>query len=237
MSLNSVMTAYRAAEYALALEETETLKRGSSKTPEYCFFRGAILHKLGRFVEAEAILREGLPLQPDDRTRALSYNTLAEVLMDQERFEESIECFRNAGRTWPGRGSNLRGVAEVWLRQGRHLPEALESARQAVEIDRHAEGMVKEALDQRVGEDLAVLAWAVAANSGAHSEVKLLLEEAFSLCGTRSRPVSAQLHYHAGKAYQAINERERSQEHFGHASEIEPQGVFGRLARAEARPV
>ena len=57
MALNSLMTAYRAADYALALEETEKLKRGGSKTPEYCFYRGALLHKLGQFVEAEAILR------------------------------------------------------------------------------------------------------------------------------------------------------------------------------------
>lgn len=233
MALSSLMTAYRAANYALALEETEKLKRGDSKTPEYCFYRGALLHKLGQFVEAEACLREGLPLQPDDRFSALTHNTLAEVLMDQERFEESIECFRNAGRAWPGRGSNLRGVAEVWLRQGHHLPEALDSARQAVEIDRRADGMVTEALDQRLGEDLSLLAWAVAANSGTLSQVELVLTEAFRLCGTRSKPVLAQLHYHAGRAYKAIDEREKSQEHFGQASAIEPQGVFGGLARAE----
>jgi tetratricopeptide (TPR) repeat protein len=233
MATNSLMTAYRSANYTLALVETEKLKRGDSRTPEYCFFRGALLQKLGQFVEAETILREGLPLQPDDRLRALSYNTLAEVLMNQGRFEESIECFRNAGRAWPGRGSNLRGVAEVWLREGYHLAEALDSARQAVEIDRRADGMSTEALDQRLGEDLAVLAWAVAANSGTLSQVEPMLAEAFRLCGTGSKPVLAQLHYHAGRAYKAIEEREKSQEHFRQASAIEPQGVFGGLARAQ----
>ena len=233
MHENSLMNAYRAGDYALALEETEKLRHGNFKTPEYCFFRGAVLHKLGQFREAETSLREGLPLQPNDRLRALSYNTLAEILMDQERFEESIECFRDAGRAWPGRGSNLRGVAEVWLRRGHRLLEALESARQAVEIDRRAEGMVQEALDQRLGEDLALLAWALAANSGHPSEVESLLAEAFRLCGTESRPVLAQLHYHAAKAYKALGVINKSQEHFCCASEIEPQGVFGRLARAE----
>lgn len=233
MSANSLMTAYRAADYTLALRETDRLKRGDSKTPEYCFYRGALLHKLGQFVEAEACLREGLPLQPNDRFKALTYNTLAEVLMDQERFEESIECFRNAGRAWPGRGSNLRGVAEVWLRQGHHLPEALESARQAIEIDRRADDIGTEAVDQRLGEDLAVLAWALAANSCSIGQVAPMLAEAFQLCGTRSKPVLAQLHYHAGRAYQAIKEWEKSREHFGKASMIEPKGVFGGLARAQ----
>jgi tetratricopeptide (TPR) repeat protein len=233
MALSSLMTAYRDADYALALEETEKLRLGSSRTPEYFFFHGAILHKLGQLHEAEASLREGLPLQPNDRLRALSYNTLAEILMDQGRFEESVECFRKAGQAWPGRGSNLCGVAEVWLRQGRYISEALDSARQAVEIDRHAEGMVKEALDQRLGEDLALLAWAVAANAGTLSEVELLLGEAFPLCGTKSKPVLAKVHYHAGRAYKTLKVSEKSQKHFGHSIEFEPNGVFGGLARAE----
>jgi len=69
MALSALMTAYRAADYSAALKETEKLKRGDSSTPECCFYRGALLHKLGQFVEAEAILREGLPLQPDDRLK------------------------------------------------------------------------------------------------------------------------------------------------------------------------
>ena len=113
----AVMAAYRDGDYALALQKTEGLKDGSSKTAEYCFFRGAMLHKLGQFTEAESSLREGLPLQPDDRRKALVYNTLAEVLMEQERFTESIAFFESAGRAWPDRGSNHRGIAEVWLRQ------------------------------------------------------------------------------------------------------------------------
>ncbi len=154
--------------------------------------------------------------------------------MDQERFPESIAFFENAGRAWPDRGANHRGIAEVWLRQGREFSEALDHARQAVEIDRHATGMKKEALDSRLGEDLAVLAWAVAANSGEAREVESLLAEAFQLCGTKSKPILAQFHYHAGRAYEALKLLEKSREHFRQAIEIDPQGNFGRLARAMA---
>jgi len=154
----AVMAAYQDGNYTLALQKTEGLKDGSSNTAHYCFLRDGMLHQLGQFTMAESSLREGLPLQPDNRLKALNYKTLAKVLMDQERFEESIAFFENAGRAWPGRGSDLRGIAEVWLRQGRELPEALDHARQAVEIDRSATGLTKELLDQRLGEDLAVLA-------------------------------------------------------------------------------
>jgi len=45
------------------------------------------------------------------------------------------DCFfENAGRAWPDRGANQRGLAEVRLRQGRELPEALELARQALKL-------------------------------------------------------------------------------------------------------
>jgi tetratricopeptide (TPR) repeat protein len=93
--------------------------------------------------------------------------------MDQERYTEAIAFFESAGRARPDRGSNQRGIAEVWLRQGRKLSVALDHARQAVQIDRSTTGMNKEVLDKRLGEDLAVLAWAIATNSGDAHEVEL----------------------------------------------------------------
>src|SRR3989442_7735175 len=202
-AISAVMAAYRDGDYRTSLQKAESLKDGSSNTAEYCFFRGS-MHHLGKFDEAESNLREGLAFETAPRQRALVYNVIASVLMDQERFPESIAFFENAGRAWPDRGANHRCIAEVWLRQGREFSEALDHARQAVEIDRHATRMKKEALDSRLGEDLAVLAWAVAANSGEAREVESLLAEAFQLCGTKSKPILAQFHYHAGRAYEAL---------------------------------
>jgi tetratricopeptide (TPR) repeat protein len=230
-AMNAVTAAYRTGDYALALQKAEGMKDGSLRTAEYCFFRGSMLHHLGQLSEAEGTLREGLPLETDHRQRALVYNTLASVLMDQERFTEAIAFFENAGQAWPDRGSNHRGIAEVWLRQGRECSEALVHARQAVEIDRAATGMKKEALDLRLGEDLALLAWAVAANSGDADEVDSLLSEAFLLCGTKTKPILAQVHYYAGRAYAALKMSGRIQDHLRQASEFDPKGIFGRLAR------
>lgn len=231
-AIEAVTAAYRAADYATALEKTESLKDGPSKTAEYCFFHGTMQRHLGMLAEAEASLREGLPLEENPRQRALVFNTLASVLMDQERFPEAIAFYENAGRAWPGRGASLRGIAEVWLHQGREFPEALEQARQAVQIDRNATGMKKEALDSRLGEDLGVLAWALAANGKPVQEVESALTEAFRLCGSTTKPVLAELHYHAGRAYSALHEAEKSQEHFRHAAEIDLQGQIGRKARS-----
>jgi tetratricopeptide (TPR) repeat protein len=243
-AINAIMAAYREGDYEAGLQKAEALKdpfKPLSKSAEYCFFRGTLLHHLGRLDEAEASLREGLPLEEDPRQRALVHNTLATVLMDAGRYPEAIAFFENAGTAWPDRGSSHRGIAEVWLRQGREFPEALSQARQAVDIDRAASGMKKEALHSRLGEDLATLAWAVAANAsaifsstnpGAVSEVELLLAESFQLCGTKTKPVLAQIHYQAGKAYKALKMSEKAQENFRLAAAADPRGVYGRLAQA-----
>jgi len=182
--------------------------------------------------EAEASLRDGLPLEEDPRQKALVYNTLASVLMEQRRFPEAIAFYENAGRAWPDRGSNHSGIAEIWLLQGRELTEALARARQAVAIDRNATGIKKEALHTGLGEDLVVLAWAVAANSGDVREVESLLSEAFPLCGTKTTPVLGQIHYHAGKAYEALKMPEKSHEHFRQATELDPHDTWGHLSQA-----
>lgn len=245
-AINAIMAAYRKGDYETGLEKVEALKdpfKPFSKTAEYYFFRGTLLHHLARLEEAEASLREGLPLEEDPRQRALVHNTLATVLMDAGRYPEAIAFFENAGTAWPDRGSSHRGIAEVWLRQGRELAEALAQAQQAVDIDRAASGMEKEALDSRLGEDLATLAWALAANAtavfpsanpGALTEVESLIAEAFKLCGMKTLPVLAQIHYQAGKAYEALKMSEKAREHFRLAAEVDPRGVYGRMAHATA---
>jgi len=239
-TVNAIMAAYREGDYETGLQKAEALKdpmHPFSKTAEYCFFRGTMLHHLGRLEQAEASLREGLPLEEEASRRALVFNTLASVLMDQQRYPEAVAFYENAGRAWPDRGANHRGIAEVWLRQGRELSEALDHARQAVEIDRAASGLKKEALETRLGEDLATLAWAVAANASADAssdvaEVESLLKEAFHLCGDRTKPVLAQIHYQAGKAYEALKMPEKAREHFCRVAEADPRGTYGRLAIA-----
>src|SRR6266481_1663257 len=69
-AMKAVMTAYRAGDYETAIEKAETLKDGAKKTPEYCCVRGEMLHHSGRLDEAEASLREALPLHNDPREKA-----------------------------------------------------------------------------------------------------------------------------------------------------------------------
>lgn len=229
----AVMSAYRAGDYAIALANTEELKDGSEATAPYCFLRGSMLRHLGRFSEAEASLRAGLFLEKTPHSRALAFNTLATVLMDEERYAEAIEFYENASREWPDRGASRRGIAEVWLRQGRELPTALKEAQQAVAIDKRVTAPSQEAktlLRHRLGEDLAVLGWALAANAAGIGTVEFVIGESLRLCNDSAKAILAQVHYHAGQAYLALQNVERSREHFRQAAEIDLQGIFGAMS-------
>lgn len=231
-ALSAVTAAYRAGDYVTALARTDGLKDGSLKTAPHCFFRGGMLRYLGRFDEAELSLREGVFLERDAHRRALALSTLAAVLMHQERFQEAITAYEAASRAWPDSGASLRGIAQVRLWQGLEFPESLKQARQAVELDRRATGMPKEALDHRLGEDLAVLAWAQAANAADTAEVESTLNEAFRLCATSAKAILAEVHYNAGRAYRVLENESAGREHFRQAAEIDPHGIFGLMARS-----
>jgi tetratricopeptide (TPR) repeat protein len=231
-ALGAVEKSYRAGDYQTALEQAEGLKQGFSKTPEYCFFRGTMLHQLGRFTEAEASLREGLLLETESRQQALASNVLGKVLMDLGRYPDAVRYFENSIQGWPDRGTSHREIAEVALRQGRDFPEALQRARRALEIDRASPALSKETHDLRVGEDLSLLAWAVAVNSSDVQQVDSLLAEAFPLCAGAAKMIQAQQHFYAGQAYAALKMAEKSAYHFNEASKVDPHGQFGRLARA-----
>ena len=162
--MDLLMDAYRNGDYEGALRIIEGAKGKSFEESAYLYFRGAMLHHLGRLPEAQASLRKGIPLEEHRQWKALAQGTPGAVLMDQERYPEAIAVLENSVKAWPDRGSSHRVIAELWLRQNRELGTALDEARHALEIDRAARGLPQQSLDSRVGEDLATLAWAEAAS-------------------------------------------------------------------------
>src|SRR2546427_13218547 len=90
-AINAVMAAYRGGDYRTALQRAESLKDGSSNTAEYCFFRGSMLHHLGKLDDAESNLREGLAFETDPRQRALVLQR-NRIGLDGSRTVSGINC-------------------------------------------------------------------------------------------------------------------------------------------------
>jgi tetratricopeptide (TPR) repeat protein len=232
-AIKDLMASYRQGDFQAVLQKSERLKNGSSKTPEYCFYRGKALYQLGRLAEAEASLQEGRSLEQDERRVALSTEALGYALLEQQRYADAIAYFESCIRIWPDRGCGHRAVAETLLRQGK-ATEALVRAQQAAAIDRNAQALSEEIHNFNLGEALATLAWAIAADSGDASEVTKLVTEALPSCGGNNKPILGQVHYFAGRAYSSLGMRERIGEHFEQAMSADPQGNYGRLARTAA---
>lgn len=229
-ALESVINAYRRGDYDTALAFAEGLKQDGHKTAMYCFFQGILLQQLEQFDQSERWLRESVALATDEERRAVSLSTLGQVLVEQHRYDEAMQCFEKSLECAPRRGAAYRDQAELWLRRETRPLEALRCARLAVEKERIGEGPSLEAKNLNLSEDLATLAWAVAEASRDESEVDRLVHEAVPLVGSGTVSSAAQVHYHAGRAYAALGKAAKSEFHFGEAARMDPNGHWGRAA-------
>lgn len=233
--LSAQLEAYRQGDHEGQLQIIEGFRGKDSEPEHYLFLRGATCHELGRLEEAERLIRRSLSMSTDAARLALCRSELGRVLMDQGRHGEADTCFRLSIREAPERSGGPRGIAENLLRQGDPDRQALETARTAVLVERvqkpPAGKLAKESHNLNLGESLGVLAWALAANSAHRSEVESALAEAFASCGETVKPVLAEVHYFASRAYAALGDADKNAHHLRLAAEADPSGAYGRLAR------
>jgi tetratricopeptide (TPR) repeat protein len=258
--LESVLTPYRRGDYEAALEATEGLRESmAALSPQlplsqaeidrhYWALRGGALMQLGELSEAEKSLDQAVALaqqceceyrrwdpgmERKIKLSALHSARLGEIYLQQRRYDDAMKRFEASLRDWPSHGPFHAHMAEACLLKGDPPSEGLKWATLAVDEDRAAKAS-PETHDMNLCEDLATLAWAVAVASPNRAQVDGLIAEAVKLAGTRSVPTSAQVHFQAALAYIALGDWERSTRYLEEASHIDPQGRWGRAARAQA---
>jgi tetratricopeptide (TPR) repeat protein len=241
--------AYLRGDYEGQLQTAETCKTWAPA--EHHYFRGRALFQLGRMDEAEVCLAHSSNMDYDRHKIALYKDQLGQVLLELQRYDEAIVCFLNGVKCRSQNGNCQRGIAAALLCQGVRAAEALVWANWAKEIDeadRTAAPYVGslqlyEARDWNLGESLATLAWAEVVNARDAAKVDDLTEHlaehwlirAFRLCPETAVPVRAKVHYHAGLAYSALRKTEESFSQFERAASLDPNGHYGRLAKAASR--
>ncbi len=234
----AVLEPYRRGDYEAALQAVGVLKDASDArlANTYFFYRGIMLTNLGRFEEAEQAFRRNLTVAPDEKRRALAYSSFGRLLLEMERYTEASECFDASLRFWPDRGSPHRGLAEACLRQGGDASTAARRARIAVQEERarmnpNDSPQAQSAYNVNLAENLATLAWAVAAESQDRAEVDRMVGEAVPLAAGPASS-AAQVHFHSAQAYLVLGDPVESANHLSEAARIDPHGVFGRAAQA-----
>ncbi len=249
-SLGSWLAAYRRGDYAAALEATEHFLR-AGRLRDYWALRGGTLMQLGQLEEAEKSLNQAVALAPpsgpilhpispgrtptkSQKLSALAGAMLVELYLEQSQYNEAIKRCEASLRDWPGYGPFHAHMAEACLRRGDLPSQALKWATLAVEESRAGKGLAGESRNINLSETLTTLARAVAADSKNREQVDLLVGEAVKLAGAHSVvPTSAFVQFQSGLAYAALGDADRARQFWEEASRLDPQGRWGRAARAE----
>ncbi len=232
-AIDAEMGPYRRGDYQAALEAAEGFRQDGEVTASYCFYRGACLAHLGRLPEAEVWLRRNIEMRNEDEKRhlAIGCTTLGHLMLQADRYEEAIECFETSLRHFPGRSSGYRSMAEAYLLRGGDPSEALRWTRLAIDQAKGDQEISPALRKMNLGESLATMAWATAAATHQAPEVARLVAEAVSSVGTGSVASTAQVHYHAGRAYEELGDPAHSAQHYREAGRLDLQGEWGRAAR------
>ena len=131
----------------------------------------------------------------------------------------------------PTAGPTYRYIADAWLRQD-NAAEGLKWAEVAVEKGR-ASTAPEESRNTDLGENLATLAWAIAATSADRQKVEQMVNEAVALVESRRVPAScAQVHVTSAWAYSALGDLPKRGRHLEAAARVDPNGLWGRAARS-----
>ena len=231
-SVPSFDDAYQRGDYVKAFELAEDYKSHGKKTAHFCYYRGSTAFQLGRFEESEQYLREALEFEQDPQLKALVHEQLGLTLHAQGRFEEAIAANEAAIALWPERGCGHRGIAAAMLCSGTNPGVALTRAKQAVEVDRSTEQLSQEAYKTNISESLAILAWAVGSTDGSEWDIDKITAESLGLWGKNTTPALAQIHCHVAQGYMAVGKELKAMQHFEQAATLDPNGYYGRLAKA-----
>jgi len=192
------------------------------------------LYQLGRLAEAEQALRRSLPMQKKPPFRLICEDQLGRALMAQGRWEEAANCFQECVAEFPQDCSGRLSLAELWLRRGQQADAALKEAKRA-ELDERSRKqkpgkVAQEIHETRLARCLAVQAWAMAKTGEEARPVEAAIQESFELSGQKAKPLTAEMHYFAARAYGELGNAAESDRHFQIAVATDPVGNFGRLA-------
>lgn len=233
-AIDAEMEPYRRGDYEAALVAAEGFRHGGEVSASYSFYRGACLAHLGRLPEAEVWLRRNIEMRKEDEKRhlAIGCTTLGHLLLQAGRYDEAIDCFETSMRHFPGRSSGYRSMAEAFLLRGDNPSEALRWSRLAIDHAKADQEISPALRKMNLGEGLATLAWASAAVTHDATEVARLISEAVSGVGSTTVSSTAQVHYHAGRAFDELGDQAHSAHHYQEAARLDPQGEWGRAAKA-----
>jgi tetratricopeptide (TPR) repeat protein len=242
------------------LDDSETLLRqylANTKDPAGQASANALLGELlierGKYDEAAGCLHTGMTLAPDQSAalRQLAIVTLRKgeepelaVAFAQEAVKKEHQSAQV--RAQKAKLAEEREKAAEIAREAEAIRVAAEKKKfpwqkggntgqgPAVAIEEPLEAPPTPSSEFRqfnMAENLAAMAWAVAASTQNEGEVDRLVEEALPLASGKGVATRAEVHFHAACAYAEIGVSVKSTKHFTQAATADPHGRWGKSAK------
>jgi tetratricopeptide (TPR) repeat protein len=194
--------------------------------------KAAALFYWGRCEEAELILHEFVDPSRAASDRLRGSENLGLVLLALGRYPEAKRSFEAAAALRPTSSAAYSGLAELRLRQGLVPTQALADAERA--LKNHRTDMSERFSSEAVARIRGNQAWALAL-LGHAAESQRTIDLAAREIDPKHRPERAGFHWRAGMAMLAIDSPSSATDHFHRASELDPEGYYGGLARQQLR--
>ena len=210
-------------DYETALSLTARMKSVSRHD-----FRACILSLAGRPDEAEKIIGKLIPqpAKPADQARRLAL--LADIQMDQGRWEEPRQSLDMAMRLDDALGTRCGTLAEWYLLQDLEPQKALDLLEQADGAP-HLARLEPTARNGILAMRLALKSLAQA-RLGKQREAESAMAEAQTIADPGYVPGMALLDWRIGMAFAAMGQPAKAREQYQKATAIDPHGKYGRLA-------
>jgi tetratricopeptide (TPR) repeat protein len=191
--------------------------------------RGLILLLAGRYGEAEGVLRRAVTASKSGFGQAIALEFLADVLMEQGRYDEAMRGFEAALHAYAGYRRPYRGMAEALLRQRRDPMRALELVESILADGGKTPGRLT---NGKVLDDYwSLKAWALA-ELGRGGEVPAAAENAIRATNLKSATETALTYHRLGMAMQVLGNESAANDYLKRARDADPTGRRGKLAKA-----
>jgi tetratricopeptide (TPR) repeat protein len=222
-----VLAALRKGDYQRAANRAKFAKSLPKMKASSAFLEGTVYTFSGDWFQADLALRESIELTGETITSHGAWENLGYVMLGQERYSQAIDCFEHAIELRPNLAGPYSGLAEAYLYQGLNAHRALDLVERALVLKTNS---VNELVDAfRKYEMLSVKAWALAA-MGNHQEATQVMDETLTRADQKMLPTLASIYLRAGKVYLLGGDGSKARDHFRHASDIDPNGAYGKRA-------
>jgi predicted Zn-dependent protease len=221
------------ADYDEAIARAGKLLRWFPETARFHYIQGRTLRYAGRLAEAEQAFRSSIGkgqvrAEPE---QAFRLECLGEVLLELGRFKEATSAFEAATKIYPPYAGSYSGLAEAWLRQGREAQRALLLVDKALELrqndvrTRHHDRHELAYMHANRAQALALL--------GRKEDALSAIETASRVGDPEFIPGLAATFWRCGVALRMLHQVDGANEKFRKAAEMDPRGLYGKLAASE----